>query len=152
MSNGTPPQKKSSPVKWIAIGCGAFVLIGACIAGSAALIAGGVFKATEAPAEAAHAFFGDLRAQNWQSAHSRMSAAYQSTRTPENLQLAAAQMPALTQQTDSTFSSRNIDATGATLSGYLTTPSGNVPVEVRLSSANDAWYIESLTVQGMTLH
>jgi hypothetical protein len=150
MSNGQP-EKKSNLWKWLGGGCLLIVLIGACIAGSCALCAGGIYQATDAPAQAAHAFFGDVRAQNWPAAHSRMSGTYQATHTPETLQMAASAIPALTQQTDSTFSSRNVDMAGASLEGTLTTPSGSVPVSVRMSTANNAWYVESVTVQGVPL-
>ena len=153
MANGQ--QGKSSVWKWVGIGCGVLVLIGACIAVSCIVCSGGIvgtaLQATEAPAEASHAFFRDTRAGNWQGAHARMNATYQSTHTPESMQMAAASIPAITQNTDSTFSGRSVMNNVATMTGVLTTPSGSVPVEVVLSGSGTTWYIDSVTVQGMML-
>jgi hypothetical protein len=80
-----------------------------------------------------------------------MSGTYQASHTPQTLQMAASQIPAMTQQTDSTFTSRNIDMTGARLEGTLTTPSGAVPVQVTLIQENNHWYISTVTVQGVPL-
>lgn len=144
-------QKKSSPWKWIGIGCGVIVLIGVCIFGACTLCAGGIWQATDAPAQAAHGFFADARAQNWQNAYQRMSPSYQSTHTAQTLQAAASQIPAITQQTDSTFTNRQVQNATANLDGHLTTPSGPAPVNVTLSNQGGVWYIDSITVSGMPL-
>ncbi|MEM9192156.1 MAG: hypothetical protein AAGF12_23490 [Myxococcota bacterium] len=135
-------------LKWVGIGCGVVVLLGACGIGACVLVLKG---ATDGPANAAHAFFGDLRSSNYQQALQRMSASYQATHPLPTFQTNVQQIPALTTQTDSTFTNRSISNNTATVSGNLTTAQGDVPVTVNLSKVGDHWYIDSVMVQGQNL-
>ena len=132
---------------WVGIGCGLLLLIGACCGG----IGYFVYAQTDAPAQAGHAFFKDLREGNYQQAHQRMSTTYQSTRPLAVFQQNVQAIPALSQSTDSSFSNRQISNGVATLEGTLTTAGGVVPISVQLSQVGEYWYIDSVTVQGIGL-
>jgi hypothetical protein len=143
---------QNNTLKIVGITCGVIVALGVCGVGACLAMGGAaVWGATDAPAKAAHAFFRDLRTGNHQSALSRMSAHYQSTHDVATFQLNVSTIPALTQQTDSTFASRNITPGSANLTGSLTTASGEAPVVVILSQVGEHWYIDSVTVQGTVL-
>jgi len=135
-------------LKIVGIGCGLLVLLSACGIGACLLFVKGQ---TDAPASASHAFFADLRTGNYQQALQRMNTTYQSTHPLPTFQQSVAQIPALTQQTDSTFANRSVSNQTATMSGTLTSPSGDVPVTVTLSQVGEYWYIDSVMVQGTTL-
>lgn len=135
-------------LKILAIGCGAVLLLGCCIAGGVVYY----FKSkSDAPANAAHSFFKDLRDGNQEKARRRMSGAYQGSHPIAAFQQSLAAVPALTQQSDATFANRNVSEGTASLSGTLKTSSGEAPVEVMLTEMNDAWYIESVSVNGTPL-
>lgn len=135
-------------LKILAIGCGAILLLGCCAVGGVVYY----FKTqSDAPANAAHSFFKDLRDGNHEKARRRMSGAYQGSHPTEAFQQSLTSVPALTQQSDATFANRNVSGSTATLSGTLKTPSGEAPVEVILSEMNDAWYIDSVSVNGTPL-
>jgi hypothetical protein len=141
----------NSTLKWIGIGCGVLVVLGLCIGGIVAVIATTALQATEAPADAARGFFADLRGNDFDSALRRTGAAYQALHDVNTFRASVAQQPALTTQTDVTFTSRRVDNASATMSGNLSTPSGDIPVTVTLTQAGEHWYVESVTVQGQPL-
>lgn len=135
----------------IGIGCGVLLLGGLCIGGGCALLGGGIFAATSAPADTTKGFFADLRARNHAGALGRMSGTYRQTHPISTFTQAVAAHPALSTQTDDTISNRSVSMGTATMSGHLTTPQGNVPVTATLSSAGGAWYIDSLVIAGVPL-
>ncbi len=141
-------EGKSSTLKWVGVGCGVLLLIGACGVASAFFACD---RMLSPPVGQARGFFGDLRSGDYASALARTNAAYQSTHTVEAFQVAVTAMPAATGQTDVSFSNRNVEGASATVAGSLATPSGDVPVTVRLSRAGEHWYIDSVTVQGQML-
>ena len=66
--------KKSSALKYVAIGCVAVLLLIVCAFGSCMVMGGGAAMfAVSAPADQTKGYFADLRAQNYQGALSRMS-------------------------------------------------------------------------------
>lgn len=143
------PQK-SNTLKYVGIGCLVLALLGACSVGGCFLIGGGAgiaaLGAVAAPADQAKGFFRDLRARNYPSALSRMSPAYQSAHPLATFQQSVEGIPALTQQTDDTISSRSVNNQTATMSGTLTTPSGSVPIVVTLTGSGPTWNIDSVVV------
>lgn len=148
------PQK-SNTLKYVAIGCVGLILLAVCAFGGCMLMGGGaamgVLGAVSAPAEQTKGFFADLRARNYPGAHARMSATYQMSHPLATFQQSVEAMPALTQQTDDTISSRNVMNATATMSGSLTTPQGSVPVVVTLTQSGAAWQIDSVVVGGTPL-
>lgn len=134
--------------KYVAIGCGVALLLGCCIGGIGLAVCN---NALSGPADAAHGFFNDLRMGNHQQALTRMNGAYQATHDLTRFQQSVSAIPALTAQSDATFSNRSVVNSGAEVSGTLTTPSGSIPVTVNLTKIGEHWYIDLITVQGQTL-
>jgi hypothetical protein len=135
-------------LKWIGIGCGLFLLLGLCAGGGVALMCQSQLGP---PVDASASFFADVRRGNYQQALSRMNGNYQTTHPLPTFQQNVQQIPALTQQTGASFNSTSVNNDVATVSGNLTTPTGDVPVTVTLSQVGGAWYIDSVMVQGQTL-
>lgn len=135
-------------LKWVGIGCLVLFLFGACGIGACVFFIKGM---TDAPAGQAHGFLADLRTGNYPNALQRMNGSYQATHPLETFQQSVAVIPTLTQSTDATLSERNVSNGVGTMSGHLTTPSGDVPITITLSQAGDHWYIDSVVVQGQTL-
>ena len=140
---------KGGAGKWIAIGCAAFVLLGGCCGAGIFLFMNQMFNSE--PAQMARGFFGNVRRGEYDQALLRMNAQYQSTHALPTFQQNVQQLPSLAQQTDATFSSVNISGGTATISGTLTTPSGDAPVDVTLSQQGAYWYIDTVVVQGQLL-
>ncbi|MFT5354204.1 MAG: hypothetical protein ACI9KE_001407 [Polyangiales bacterium] len=135
-------------LKWVGMGCGTLALltvmgIGACVF----FIKG----ATDAPADRSHEFFAHMRSGQQAQALAMMTPEYQATHPLPNFQQAVALLPPIAMQADSTFSNRSVNNSSATMSGFLTTPQGNVPVTVTLNQRVDVWYITSVMVAGQPL-
>lgn len=146
----------SSPWKYIGIGCGIAALLSVCALGSCFACAGagigGLVVATEAPANAAHGFFADVRGGDLAHAYGRMSDTYRAARTQADFAAAVHGVPGLDGHTDSTFSGRAINGTTATMTGALTAPAGVLPVVVVLhDTGGGTWVIDSVAVSGRTL-
>lgn len=135
-------------LKKVGIGCGALVLL--CMLGFGACLFF-IKGATDPPANRSHAFFAHLREQNVPTAWTMLSPSLQARVPLQAFQSAVTQMPPLTTQTDSTFTSRSIEHGTARLSGYLTTPQGEVNVQLRLTELGGLWVIDSLSVMGQEL-
>lgn len=139
---------KSSPLKWLGCGCAVLLVLAIAGAGTCGAV---IYTATKAPAEAAHGFLADLRAQNIAGALARTSPEYQAAHPPAQFMAVLASAPALTQHTDATLSSRNIQNFNADMSGTLTTAAGDVPIAITLVSAPQGWVVTGITVNGMRL-
>ncbi len=135
-------------LKWIGIGCLVLAIVACCVASSCA---GLIYQATSAPAEAAHAFLRDVRTGNDATALARMSGSYQSTHDLATFSASVSTVPSLRAHTDATLASRNIENSYATISGSLTTATGEIPVQIRLSSVSGSWYVDNVMVQGIAL-
>jgi FHA domain-containing protein len=139
MPAGAPPGKKGkSPIFWAAVGCCGCLLLGVIVA---AVIWGGVFMATKGPADAAHAWLGEVR--HGQSPEAAMTEAYRSRLTPEELE---AITTAIARSTDATFPSRSIDNDRATLRGVLSGGGSPRPVTVKLLKEGGSWKIDDVTL------
>jgi len=141
--------------KILGITCGVIVLLGLCTVGGCFLFCGGaiggVMQATQAPANAAKGFFADIRAGNYAQAHQRLSPARQQAMPLDVFQAAVQANPSLVSQTDDTINQRNMTMGAATMGGFLSTPSGNVDVDVVLSQQGEYWYIETVSVANAPL-
>jgi hypothetical protein len=134
--------------KYVGMGCGLMLLLGLCCGGGAFAL----FSSTLGePHRYAHGFLDDVRAGNYPAALQRMGASYQATHDAARFQQAVAALPPLTQQTDATLSSVNVDGTVANVSGALTTPQGVVPIVLVLSQGGEYWYVEQVQVGGVPL-
>ncbi len=134
-------------LKWVGIGCGLFVMLGLCATGAVLLIV----QSASGPVDATASFFADLRGGNHAQALQRMNGNYQSTHPLPTFQQNVAAIPSLVQQTGASFNSTSVNNNVGTVSGNLSTPTGDVPVTVTLSQVGEYWYIDSVMVQGQTL-
>ena len=137
----------SKVLKWVGIGCGVVLLLGICATGGILL----VVQSASAPVDASASFFADLRRGDYQQGLQRMNGNYQATHPLATFQQNVAQIPSLTQQTGASFNSTSVNNNVGTVSGNLSTPTGDVPVTVTLSKVGEHWYIDSVMVQGQTL-
>jgi hypothetical protein len=136
--------------KYVAIGCGVVLLLGCCTFGTLGAVC---WSMVGDPHKYAHGFLNDVREGNHPAALQRMGGAYQATHDLARFQQALAALPALTQHTDATLTSVNVDGSGnaARVEGTLTTPAGAVPISMVLSKAGDYWYVEQVVVGGQPL-
>jgi len=141
-------EGKTSTLKWLGCGCAVLLVLAIAGAGTCGAV---IYTATKAPAEAAHAFLADLRAQNLNGALARTSPEYQAAHPPPTFAATIASAPALIQHTDATLSSRNVQNFNAEMSGTLLTAAGEVPVAISLVSAPQGWVVTAITVNGMRL-
>jgi len=148
------PQK-SSPLKYVAIGYRVLILLDVCAFDGCMVMGGagamGAMGAVAAPAEQTKGFFADLRARNHAGAFARMGPAYQASHTLQTFQQNVDAMPALTQQTEDTINNRSVMNGTATMSGTLTTPQGDIPIEATLNENGAIWQIDALVVGGVAL-
>ena len=134
--------ERSGSYRWLALGCGALILISVCgIVGVVLLIESNVSE----PANAARGFFLDVRARNSAQALQRMSPTYQSTHDLSRFQIDVAAIPALATHQEETILTNDIDGRTATIEATLATPNGPTPVTVTLTPLGDHWYVESFT-------
>ncbi len=141
---------ENQTVKYVAIGCGLVLLLGCCTFGALGAVC---WSMVGGPHQYAHGFLKDVREGNYPAALQRMGSSYQASHDVPRFQQAVAALPALTQQTDATLASVNVDTAGnaARVEGTLTTPSGPVPISLVLSKAGDYWYVEQVVVGGQPL-
>ena len=139
MPAGAPPAKKGrSPIFWIAIGCcGCLLLVGLL----AAVIGGGAYMATKGPADAAHAWLGEVRHGHGPDAG--MTEAYRSRLTPDELQTITT---AIAQSKDATFISRSVDNDRATLRGVLTGGGTPRPITIKLLKEAGTWKVDDVAL------
>lgn len=135
-------------LKWVGLGCGGLILLGAIGVTACVLLIKG---ATDEPADRSHLFFANLRENNVAAAHAMMTPEYQATHPLPVFQQSLAALPVLVAQADSTFSSRSVQNSNATMSGFLTAPQGNVPVTVTLTHRGGVWHITSVNAAGQLM-
>ena len=135
-------------MKYVGIGCGAVLLLSCCLGGIGMYACG---NALSGPKGAATGFFKDVREGRPEAALARMDAAYQNSHDLATFQQATAAIPAIASQTDTTFSNIQISNSTGTVSGTLTTPAGDQPVQVTLTKAGDYWYIDSIVVANVPM-
>lgn len=135
-------------MKYVGIGCGAVLLLSCCIGGVGMYACD---NALSGPADAAKGFFVDMREGRPEAALARMDGAYQNSHDLSTFQQATSAIPAITSQTDTTFNNRQINNSTGVVSGHLTTPMGDQPVQVTLTKVGDFWYINSIVVANVPL-
>jgi hypothetical protein len=135
--------ERGGSYRWLAIGCGSLILIAVVGLGGLALVCK---AAVDPPAEAAKAFFADVRAQNYAAALQRMGPAHQQVHTMQSFQSLLASQPSLLQHTDDTIRSRHIDDDNAEIEATLDTPRGPRAAKISLVRLGGYWYIESISV------
>jgi len=140
-----PPKKGRSPVFWIGLGCcGCLALVVAVIA----LIGGAAMFATRGAVEAARAQIAEIKAGNMDAAYGRMSDSYRQSHTAADFSAFVARHPGLKENSDSTFTTRNVNNDKAHLEGYLMAASGaKETVAYELVKAGE-WKVDDIKFEG----
>jgi hypothetical protein len=143
---GAPPRKGRSPFFWIAAGCSGCLLIALLFVG---LIAGGAYWMTSGATDAIKAQLADIKAGRLDAAYDRLSADYRASVPREAFAAFVERHPALKDNADSTFLSRNVVNNRAQVSGTLKAGSGATEsATYRLSKEGGSWVIDDIEVDG----
>ena len=131
---GTAPRK--SPLKWILLGCGGFLALGAIFV---VLLVTFVLKATQPAVDAGDAFLGDLRRGDYAAANARAVPALQKdvggTAGLEKIVVSGHARPK-----SWSFSSRNVNGSTAHLAGTATfTDGAEGPVSLDFEEVGGSW-------------
>jgi pSer/pThr/pTyr-binding forkhead associated (FHA) protein len=139
MPAGAAPEKKGkSPIFWVAIGCCGCLL---AVAAVAAIIGGGAFMATKAPADAAHAWLADARDNRMDAVEAGLTTSYRSRLSQEDLESLVARVQV---SKDATFPGRSVDNDRAILTGVLTGTGTPQPVVIRLVKEGGDWKVDDV--------
>ena len=135
------PKKGRSPFFWIGLGCcGCLVLVFVVFG----LIGGAAFFATRGAVDAVRAQIADIKSGDMDAAYRRMSDTYRESHTAADFTAFVARHPGLKENSDSTFTTRNIQNDKAHLEGYLMAASGaKETVAYELVKAGD-WKIDDI--------
>jgi len=123
--------------RWIALGCGALVvLVGLFVV----LLVFVVKKVTAGPEEVVQQFLAAAADGNYAAAHEFFSAPLKEAQPLAEFTAAAEANPTLFKVTDTTFNERSIDLAGAKLAGTVTLAAGTeVPASFDLVKEKGAW-------------
>jgi len=139
------PKKGRSPIFWIGLGCcGCLVLVAAFVA----LIGGAAMFATRGVVEAVRAQLTQIKAGDMEGAYARMSDSYRATHSSADFAAFVGRHPGLKENSDSTFTTRNVNNDKGHLEGYLMAASGaKETVTYELVKSGD-WKIEDIKFEG----
>jgi len=140
---GPPPAKKGrSPLVWIGGGCcGCLVLVMVFLG----VIGGGAYFMTAGAVEVVRAQIADVRKGDMNAAYGRMTEEYKAQHPMEEFVALVDAHPALKENTDSTFLSRNVQNDTATISGTLIGAAGvEEDVVYRLVKQTGGWKINEI--------
>jgi FHA domain-containing protein len=139
------PKKGRSPFFWIGLGCCGCLLLVLLVFGA---IGGAAFFATRGAVDAVRAQIADIKAGDMEGAYRRMSDGYRDSHTPVDFAAFVARHPGLKENSDSTFTTRNIQNDKAHLEGYLMAASGaKESVAYDLVKSGD-WKIDDIKFDG----
>lgn len=136
--DSTQRAPKRSWLKWLALGCGVLIVLGACFA---ALMFFVVKKATAGPEAAVKEFLAAAGSGDYAKAYDYFSAPLKEKQPLDQFRAAAEQQASMFKVKDTTFNTRSVDADGtAKLAGTLTLESGTtMPASFNLVKENDQW-------------
>jgi uncharacterized protein DUF4864 len=136
------PKKGRSPFFWVGLGCcGCLLLVALMVAG----IGGAAMFATRGAVEAVRAQIADIKAGRMDAAYQRMSDEYRQSHTAADFAAFVDRHPGLKENSDSTFTSRNITNDKAHIAGYLMAGGGTKEtVSYELLKAGGDWKIEDI--------
>lgn len=138
---GPPPSPIPPVVRYLALGCGALLLLG--MVGSIVfflVVQKGVQMATAGPEQTVQGFLGAAAAGDFATAHGYFSEPLKAKQPFDQFAAVAAQNQALFAATDTTFNSRSIDMSGAKLSGSITLGDGTeLPASFDLVQEGGEW-------------
>lgn len=129
--------EKQNWLKWVAIGCGAVILLGIVFGVGIYYVVRG---ATAAPEAVAKQFLAAAASGDADRAYGYFAAPLKEQQPLESFREALADNPALFSVVDTSFSERSIDGAGAKFSGTGTLKAGTkVPISFSLVKENDTW-------------
>jgi hypothetical protein len=136
------PKKGRSPFFWVGLGCcGCLLLVLIAVGG----IGGAAFFATRGVVEVVRAQIAEIKAGDMDAAYRRMSDAYRQSHSAQDFAAFVARHPGLKENSDSTFTTRNITNDKAHLAGFLMAASGaKETVSYDLVKAGGDWQIEEI--------
>ncbi len=133
----------------LGIGCGFLLFGGLCIVG---LSVPWLLARASPATEAAEGFLANVHDRAYSEALARMSADYQSTHTPAQLQQNVESIDTLVDHSVATLTSvESHDDGHVTVEGSLYGDDGETPIAFEISEVNDYWYIELVAVAGQPL-
>jgi hypothetical protein len=136
-----PPAPAAKPKRhwgrWLALGCGGIIVLGALFAGAMYVV---VRKATAGPEQVVKEFLSAAAAGDYAAAHGYFSAPLKHVQPLAAFTSMAKANPEMFAITDTTFSNRSVDTTGAELSGTVTLKSGTeLPASFKLVREKKEW-------------
>jgi hypothetical protein len=140
--------------RFLSIGCGLLGFSGFCLVG---LSVSAILALFSAPTDAASGFLGDVRADAWSTARSRMSADYQRDHTDGEVATNVSRIAELDTHAFAMLTSYEdveVDegaAPRARVEGTLYGPDGEAPVAFELSQVDGYWYVDLVAVEGRRL-
>ena len=139
-------------LKWVALGCGIALLVAvvgvvSCL-GVCGACAGGFYAATLAPATVAQEFFQHLAQGRVEAAYDKLTPRYRAELDLDDFRHQVALVPHLAGAGPASFSRRSLQPDGAILGGFVPTPDGQLPVQVRLVEEGEQWLIDSFSISG----
>jgi hypothetical protein len=139
------PKKGRSPLFWIGLGCcGCLGLVVAAVA----LIGGAAMYATRGAVEAVRAQITEIKAGDMDAAYGRMSDSYRQSHTAEDFAAFVARHPGLKENSDSTFTTRNVQNDKAHIEGYLMAASGAKETVAYDLVKSGEWKIDDIKFEG----
>jgi hypothetical protein len=134
---GPPPSPIPGWARWLGLGCGAVMLLGAI---GSVLMFFVLQKATAGPEQTIQAFLAAAAAGDFQTAHGYFSEPLKQKQPYEQFAAVAGANQALFAATDTTFNSRSVDLAGAKLSGTITLSGGTeLPASFELVREGSEW-------------
>ena len=136
-----PPSALPPVVRWIGLGCGAFLLLSA-VAGSLFFLV--LKKATAGPEQTVQAFLAAAGSGDFATAHGYFSEALKEKQPLAEFSDLAAKHQQAFQVQDTTFNNRSVNLGGAELSGSVTLTSGDqLPASFKLVKEKGQWRLIS---------
>ena len=138
---GPPPSPIPPWARFLALGCGALLLLGS-VGGTifVLVVQKGVTMATAGPEETVQGFLAAAAAGDFATAHGHFSEALKAKQPYDQFAAVAGQNQQLFAATDTTFNSRSIDLGGARLAGTLTLQDGTeLPASFELVQEGGQW-------------
>ena len=136
-----PPSTLPAWARWIGLGCGALLLLGAVVGSVIFLV---VKKATAGPEQTIQAFLSAAGSGDFAMAHGYFSEKLKEVQPLEQFSTQAAAHQQLFQVQDTTFTSRSVDLAGADLSGTVTLTGGTtLPASFKLVKEGGQWRLTS---------
>ncbi len=138
--------KKSSPLKWILMGCGGCGILGI---GFFALIFGVVMAATGPARDAAHQHINSVKAGNVDQAYDATSSEFKQSVSKEEFGTFVKTWGTLYGSgADLTLSNINVANNTGTLSGTSTSPAGTARVTIVVVKVGETWKVSGVNLSG----